>query len=401
MKYILRDIILLIKGKSLIFFITMVSIMTSVFLLHFSYSLFQSSMKQKEAEKMDKKSLTISFNGQYKEYDKNEVTGFYRVSTDEKGEYASVKDLKNMINELSEDFQNSVINVGIRAIVDDVPLYFYFDIQDHKIIASDFYKKNMETNHLLEEGRFFTKNEYETGEKVAIIYDYTQDKNTKYLESISMNDGKFIVLENQKYKVIGTQQLYVDQPIIPITSVSDDEKLYGYLEFEFESQVNSIQYNELKEVIELCLGENGSLEYVSLPDQDKIYLYNTMMAIAVFIAIISSLNFVILYQYLIENRKKEMKAFLICGLRKSRVIMMNIFECTLLTVPIYLITVLLYDTVFLKSISQYYPYINEHNPIILYFVFFVIYYVSSLLILFGSLYWTINNAELNIGGGRK
>lgn len=59
MRYIFHDIWLLVRNKTLIYLITVISVMASVFLLHFSYSLFQSSMNQKESEVLGRKIFPV------------------------------------------------------------------------------------------------------------------------------------------------------------------------------------------------------------------------------------------------------------------------------------------------------------------------------------------------------
>lgn len=401
MRYIFHDIWLLVRNKTLIYLITVISVMASVFLLHFSYSLFQSSMKQKESEVLGRKEINISVKDQYEIYDENEVNGSYKVKECQGESYATVKDVKTMLKALPEDFFDDLESVSLSAVVDNVPLYFLFSIQNQKYTICEIQKKNMSDFGLLTDGRYFSRSEYETGEKVALIYEASKNENAEFSDSILSDDKKYITLQGEQYKVIGKQQLFGDQPMVPVTAIHNDSKIYGNIHFYFYNQINSVQYEELKEMVDLYLDPHGVLDKVHLPDQDKIYLYNTMMVIAVLIALISSLNFVILYQYLLESRKKETKAFLICGQKKWQAVLVNVTECAILTIPVYVMTAILYDHVFLKIIRAFYPYIDDHYSIKLYASLFAIYYFCSLFVLICSLLCSMRNTDLDIRGGRR
>lgn len=118
MRYIFHDIWLLVRNKTLIYLITVISVMASVFLLHFSYSLFQSSMKQKESEVLGRKEINISVKDQYEIYDENEVNGSYKVRECSGESYATVKDVKTMFQRMRKRFFQTVTEIsGTQATI--------------------------------------------------------------------------------------------------------------------------------------------------------------------------------------------------------------------------------------------------------------------------------------------
>ena len=266
---------------------------------------------------------------------------------------------------------------------------------------SKLYRDNI-TNHSLEEGRFFTEEEYKKGLRVALDEAVlSPSRKSPYLDSIRSKDGKSLIIEGKKYRIIGKHSSFPDQPIVPITSLPDDYPLYEWIEFDFEEPVNSLQYAELKDAVEETMGDHASLPDMDLPDMDKIYLYNTMIIIAVLIAVVSALNFVILYQYFLEKRQEEIRAMRICGMKRRRAVVMFLAECVCLTLPVYVLSVFLYDRFALRMMSSFYSYVDDHYSLKLYLELFAIYYISSLVILLVSIWRRLQGeGRMRIGGGR-
>ena len=149
------------------------------------------------------------------------------------------------------------------------------------------------------------------------------------------------------------------------------------------------------------MGDHASLPDMDLPDMDKIYLYNTMIIIAVLIAVVSALNFVILYQYFLEKRQEEIRAMRICGMKRRRAVVMFLAECVCLTLPVYVLSVFLYDRFALRMMSSFYTYVDDHYSLKLYLELFAIYYISSLIILLVSIWRRLQGeGRMRIGGGR-
>lgn len=149
MKYIIRNIILFIKNQTSLFMITMLAISSSVLLLHFSYSMYQSFMKSKEAEEFEKTYISVKINNKYEKYDVNENNGFYKIRKIKNQDYVTVSELKKLVGNLSDSFQDELINIGVKGCVGNVPLYFNLSAENNEIIKSDFYETNLIANHLL------------------------------------------------------------------------------------------------------------------------------------------------------------------------------------------------------------------------------------------------------------
>lgn len=400
MKYIIRNIRLFMTNQRGIYFLSIAAVMSSVFLLHFSYSLYQSFMKEKDAQSVEADNLIVDLLDPYTKQGDPEDSD-YRIIPRKGTKYVTIKDLKRLLKNLSEEFQKEVQNIGTEVAVDDVTYLCNFGVKNGEIVMSKLYRDNI-TNHALEEGRFFTEEEYKEGLRVVLDEAVTStSQKSPYLDSIRSKDGKYLIIEGKKYRIIGKHTAFPDQPIVPITSLPDDYPLYEWIEFDFEGSVNSLQYAELKDAVEETMGDHASLPDMDLPDMDKIYLYNTMIIIAVLIAVVSALNFVILYQYFLEKRQEEIRAMRICGMKRRRAVVMFLAECVCLTLPVYVLSVFLYDRFALRMMSSFYSYVDDHYSLKLYLELFAIYYISSLIILLVSIWRRLQGeGRMRIGGGR-
>ncbi len=400
MRYILRNIRLFMTNQRGIYFLSIAAVMSSVFLLHFSYSLYQSFMKEKDAQSVEADNLSVELLDLYTQQGESGESN-YRIIPRKGTKYVTIKDLKRLLKNLSEEFQKEVQNIGTMVAVDDVTYLCNFGVKNGEIVMSKLYRDNI-TNHALEEGRFFTEEEYKEGLRVVLDEAVTStSQKSPYLDSIRSKDGKYLIIEGKKYRIIGKHTSFPDQPIVPITSLPDDYPLYEWIEFDFEGSVNSLQYAELKDAVEETMGDHASLPDMDLPDMDKIYLYNTMIIIAVLIAVVSALNFVILYQYFLEKRQEEIRAMRICGMKRRRAVVMFLAECVCLTLPVYVLSVFLYDRFALRMMSSFYTYVDDHYSLKLYLELFAIYYISSLIILLVSIWRRLQGeGRMRIGGGR-
>lgn len=402
MKYILKNIKLFITKEKFMYSLTFATIFVSVLMLHFSYGLYQSYMSEKEAVSADQSFITISMNYDIEQEEVNSTTGAYRLKDDKKKDEVVTMDMFcQLVNQLSEQFQEDLINVGLKAEVDHYPLYFNFDIKDNKMVNSAFFEENMKKNSLLSGGRFFTNEEYEKGLKTAIVFDTEGYEGDTYTDTYQAFDGNSLVINQEKYQVIGKQTLFADYPIIPITAVEKDAPLYQFVEFEFEHAVTSLQYNELEELVPICFGDLAKLEKLNLPDKDKLYMYNTMILVAVFIAVISAINFAILYRYILQTRKRELSIYRICGMSKRKAVGIYVFECILITLPAYLLAVILFRSVFLPEAKEFFYYMADSYAASVYAILFILYYGVSIVILLIMILYSLEEEKMRIGGGKE
>lgn len=386
------------------FALVILTVLVSCIMIHFSYGLYQSYMSEKEADESNQYTASLTFTYEFEQYNVDKYgDGQCEVRPpDGITEFATVGMLKNFAKDLSDKFQEDLLIVETNAVAESYRLYSVFDILNGELIISDVYEENLKKSSKISSGRFFTPEEFKEGEKVAIAFDKYNINvgNTPYMDKMLVDEDKYVLLEGERYKVIGWGSIDCDLPTIPITSLPDDTPLEGYVTFTFGHPVNRANYQELKELAEIDFQGLAQLESMALPNVDQIYLYNTIIIVSILIALVSSLNFAILYRYILATRKKELRIFRICGMSKFRAVVTYIAECLLITLPVYFFGVFLFAKVLLPIAKKHFYYMYQSYSMEIYGTLFVIYYGVSLLILLGMILFCLKRDEqMQIGGG--
>ncbi len=406
MKYIYKNIKKFICNDSFMFALVILTVLVSCIMLHFSYGLYQSYMSEKEADASNQYSASLTFSYNFEEYNVDKYgDGQCEVKAPEGvTEFATVEMLKNFAKDLSNTFQEDLLTVETNAVVETYRLYSVFDILNGEIILSELYEENLKKGSKVSSGRFFSPEEFKEGEKVAIAFDKYNINvgNTPYMDKMLVEEDRYVLLGENKYKVIGWGSIDCDLPTIPITALPDNTPLEGYITFTFEHPVNRGNYQELKELAESDFQGLAQLESMALPNVDQIYLYNTIIIISVLIALVSSMNFAILYRYILTTRKKELRIFRICGMTRLRAVVTYITECLFITLPVYFCGVFLFAKGLLPIAKQYFYYMYQSYSKEIYGTLFAIYYGVSFLILITMILISLKKDEqMQVGGGYR
>lgn len=327
----------------------------------------------------------------------------YFKPVDSVDNYITMNLLKKYVAEFNNSFTDKLKYIEATAIVDQLPFRMNFSVKDGTIINSDEYEKEIENNAMLESGRYFTDKEYRNGEKVAICWDYLHwNTMSSPVSSRMAVDKNTLHIQGKDYKIIAYGIIDVDRPTIPVTSLEDTTLFHQRLVFHFKKPIRQEQYNLVVEKTNKILGDRAVVEPANLPDDDAVYLYNTIIMVTIFITIVSAINFAILYRYILSSRKQSLMVYRICGMSFARVVLLYLGECVVLTVPAYVIGVLLFEHVILKKVSKYYDYMSNSYSSYVYMVLFAIYFILSLLILlFMIIYALKTDKELDVKGGTR
>ena len=162
-------------------------------------------------------------------------------------------------------------------------------------------------NGIIHSGRIYSDKEFDAGEKVAVAFDvhHINMGNNPFMESMLSRDEKWVILGNEKYKVIGWGSTGVDAPYIPITSVPGDTILEGGIQIDFKHALTNQEKDELTRLCNTELNGLFSVPQIHTLNLDQIYLYNTIIAICVLIIVCSGLNFALIYRYILMTRRKS------------------------------------------------------------------------------------------------
>ena len=403
MKYIWYNIISFFRYKKMIFFLVVFSVVCSCIMIHFSYGLFQNYQLKKQYDLSDKREISLTLLDNFEEVPDKGLNQdqFYLRASEKLDAYVTVELWKKFAAEFDNSFMEKLRYIETTAVVDELPFRLVFSVKDGEIVKSSDFEKEVEDNAMLESGRYFTEEEYRDGERVAVCWDYMHWNIMSSPVSNRMAVGEDTLrIQGKNYKIIGYGIIDDDRPTIPFASLDRDTPFTGKIIFRFKDPIRQEQYDALAEKTEKVLGDLAVIEPVELPEEDAIYLYNTIIMITVFIALVSAINFAILYRYILASRKHTLMIYRICGMSFFRVVLMYLGECAVIAVPAYLIGVVFFENIILKRVSGYYEYMNGSYGFFVYLVLFGVYFLVSLMILAAMIVHALRtDADLRVKGG--
>ena len=379
------------------------TVICSCIMIHFSYGLYQNYQLKKQYDLSDDREITLTLQGNFDEISDGELNNdeSFFAEADSADRYVTVDLLKKYVAEFSNTYTDNLKYVEATAIVDRLPFRMDFAIRDGRMVKSDEFEKEIEDNALLESGRYFTEEEYRNGEAVALCWDYLHWNTMSSPVSRRMAvDRNTLRIQGKEYKIIAYGIIDVDRPTIPVTSLEGATPFAGEIVFHFRRPIRQEQYDVVAEKTAKVLNDKAVIKPVSLPNDDAVYLYNTIILVTVFITLVSAMNFAILYRYILSCRKQSLMVYRICGLSIGKVVLLYLGECVAMTVPAYVIGVLLFANVILKKMSGYYEYMNDSYGISVYLIFFLVYFLLSLLILTVMIIHALKtDMDLKVEGG--
>lgn len=378
-KYILKNVKAFVKTEKMIFGLIIICIVTSAFIINFSYGLYQNYHVLKEEEESELYEFNVLFNNS-------------------EDVFVSKIELKNAVLSFSDTLNESIDMYLVEPICDEFidtgfnRIAIRFSIKNGDILPCDVFESNMKEYDTLISGRYFSVQEEKYGERVALVFDDI-GKNESFTESLMIDDNT-IQFQGNKFKIIGVQKIH--PLIVPFNSLKDNTPINNIL-FSFKKPLTRSSYDEIKRVLMSSFGSLANVPDLDIPEAENYYLYNTIILISIMIAILAAINFAVLYKYILSKRTKALAIFRICGCTKSRVLRMFLSECMIIAVPLFVATTLIYDKFVLPKLGQHFEYIESAYSIKLYLLIFGIYIAATIFVLLfmisGFLKKTIREAK--------
>lgn len=363
-KYTLKNIKSFFINNFIIFILLVISTITSAIVIFFSYGVYQNY------------NTILS----YKEDDlSDDYIGINYVNTG--SEYVTKRDLLNCLSEIddiSNELREQIIQYDVEGIIDNNSYEFKFLYCDGKFKVAEEFKENLKKYDNLTEGTYWSDYEEANGICVALISDPAVFGEISALDSIKyVNQLK---IGGKIYDIIGKQAWNEKGAMFPFSTVADEQLLTSTL-ISFNSAVSVKTYNQIRDVFNNYMGDKAVFEEIRTIDKDTYYTYKTVILISVFIALIATINFMILYRYIMSTRKRTTAIFRILGLTPAKLNFMNMSECIILIVPFFILGMVLYQTVFLPRLHTYFVYMQDAYTPFVYFLLFVIFISVSLIVI--------------------
>ena len=151
--------------------------------------------------------------------------------------------------------------------------------------------------------------------------------------------------------------------------------------FMFANNVTSTQYHDLVNQAEAQMPGVLTFESIDFPDSETLYIYNNIMLIAALIAVLTVINFAVLYHFIVQQRMRQLAVLRICGCTVGRSFRIYLGECVLLCVPVYLLGVICYIPLMKSVLSDLFPYMEAAYSLKIFLAIFGIYLLILLLIM--------------------
>lgn len=372
MKHIFLNLKSFFKHEKTIFILVFLCVVSSSFIINFSYGLFHNFKAQKEEADMTLKDIFFTD----LEYDEEGYPISWKYI-----EGLTKKDLQRYIESLSKKTLDSISEFLLDSFVAELAndynpsgerILFHFTYRDGKYGAVKVIGENIKKNGDFK-GRYFTDEEVANGTNVAVIGDTLSRDSDIFINSDTIR------LFGKNYEVIGDGRL-AGELHIPFTSLPDNQNI-AIFEVMFKNNISKSIYDEMREKADEIIP--GKLFFPKLEgiDNDSVAVYNNMIVVSFIISVLSLINFALLYHFVIEKRQKQLAIMRICGCGKVRAVLTYFGECALITLPFYCIGVLLNHLLVGNVFNSFFYYIEEAYTPKVYVVLFAVYMTAFALIL--------------------
>ena len=247
---------------------------------------------------------------------------------------------------------------------------FNFRYSDGQITCMEQIYTNLVRSHLWKGGSYFTNQQYQQGELVAIAG--TPDSYVEELTDYPYNekDG-YVTAGGKRYRCIGKQDA-MNTPMIPFTTVEDDFVI-SWIIFGAKSVMKRSEYIEIYEAMHARFPDVPIPEY-PVPSADDTMMYKSIMLISVLIAVLSALTYAVLYQYIMDRRKRTLDIFRVSGLTLKAAGRMYLGECMLILVICYGVAFGVFKLFVFPRLASVYCYMEDVFSNKIYIILGVLYF---------------------------
>lgn len=391
----------LVKNEPGLFAVMLITVFSSALLLYFSYGLYQNYNVRLIENSSEYKELVLEV-GEGQTLTKGGLCSFVealpRATADNveiflvnaaSGSIADHRPVtEELHNELAEKYGGEVMTdeegrfcgFDENTVLTDYNgaiFYFRFRYKDGGYKYIQLPEESLHDGRTLISGRFWSDEEYNSGAKAAVGPSAAVMTNERV--SFLFENGK-AWLWGEQYEIIGTAEANA-LPTPPITAAPDDLELMPYLNLYFVNALTKAEYSDLKNTAEAVLPGMFRFEELTFPDSESVYVYNNIILISVLIAVVSAVNFVMLYRCILKRRSRTLAIMRLCGCSLKRALAACIVECLVIGIPTFAVGLAVFVPLMKGRLSQVFPYIQGAYSAKVYAVIFAGYIIVLLVML--------------------
>lgn len=248
------------------------------------------------------------------------------------------KRVKKCFNRLDKNTLKAVSDMTMKAAVDSDPKDYYgsfnfdYTLDEKGDPAYLDMANSLQNMGQLYQGRWFTKEEFDHGERVALGlgYDYTDFGEQKEY-TVRYEDGskdKYLI-DGKSYRRIGSVLLWTT-PTIPVTCLEDDAPVIT-LAFGFKNlSVTAKQYGNIKKVFDEEFSGALKVPEMNFKELDSNY-YLLMALLLVSVGILTAVVLSLLLTYVCQQQERIYAICRLCGMEKKKSVAYFAAECALLS----------------------------------------------------------------------
>lgn len=404
--YVLKNLRSLIWGNKLIFGLLLICIIVSTLVIQFSYGIYQNYHVIIERGKSEYREIYIEFDNAAHDHVKlSEVLNClhsFSPNLYKNIDFFSIGQDQMLFR---DTYENMEITVDEHEAVDPAKMiYFYCSFKENGAITYSETVKNNAMHGGNMDGRWFTEEEWDQGKKVCIVGLGNSIQRIQPFDAYTIeHDG--IVETNvytdefgDTYDIIGID---TGATTFPVYSANPNYRI-DTLYLELFEPITSGQYHELSDILKSNLGDHVDMPNLEFTESRNIYLYNTILIICGLVSLAAGINFIILFHFIMMKRRKKIAVFRLCGCTYIKCIAMCLAECLILTVPLYIISTVLYDKFIVSAFSDLYPYMESANSLKIYLILGALYIGITTIITLIMLIMNITKASIvSIQKGRS
>lgn len=364
MKYIISDLKSVLHENKLILVLMIICVFSSAFILNFSYGLYRNYNQEKIETNADLLEMHVTIDGE---------NDLYK------------KDFQSYVENLPQDVLDKIDFWFISGTLEEFQEDSYpwidsrFAYHDGVYTIPEIVRVGKEK--FLCSGRFISDEEESTGANVAVVANpEEQGWNTETLNIKC--DENTIELFGKEYTVIGESKQGAVTPIVPFLSIPNDFIYDDTLVFTFTDTLDKQTYQTLQEYADEYIPNTVTFPELNLPDTDSIQIYNNIIIMACFISIVSILNFVLIWQYLLQRKKRKYAVMMLCGCKKSKLFLQKMTECLLIQILSFVLGSFAFHCILTHLLNKYFIYMEDFFSFQIYGLLFGIY--TAIMVLFTS-----------------
>ena len=198
-------------------------------------------------------------------------------------------------------------------------------------------------------GRYMTWREMTDGNNIAIAYGKKEGDYPKY----SLGDK--CIIAGQEYEIVGILDDLkgISRVNIPLSACTDDMQVHTvvieYIQFPTVNDYNYISFKLFER-----FGSGVRMSDLELVEFDDIISYRSIILLALVIGSIAAFDTILVYNYLIKKRKKQLAIFSIEGANRMNQILICAIEVGMITVSSIFLGVFAFELLIKKALLEAY-----------------------------------------------